>query len=82
MSPGEYIAVRNDFNQEVTYAYIESFEFNELSIDEALRLFLSCFRIPGEAQVIDRIMEKFAEIYCKVLFVLTHESVWLVSDWF
>jgi brefeldin A-inhibited guanine nucleotide-exchange protein len=32
-----------------------------MMFDDAIRLFLSGFRLPGEAQKIDRIMEKFAE---------------------
>ena len=32
--------------------------------DEAIRHFLSGFRLPGEAQKIDRMMEKFAERFC------------------
>lgn len=34
-------------------------------IDGALRRLLDQFRLPGEAQKIDRIMEKFAERYCR-----------------
>jgi hypothetical protein len=36
----------------------------ELSLDEALRVFLAEFRLPGEAQKIDRLMEAFAAKYC------------------
>lgn len=32
------------------------------AIDQALRKLLGGFRLPGEAQKIDRIMEKFAEV--------------------
>ena len=35
-----------------------------LSLDEALRVFLGEFRLPGEAQKIDRLMEAFAAKYC------------------
>lgn len=34
-----------------------------MEIDNALRKFLGSFWLPGEAQVIDRIVEKFAEKY-------------------
>ena len=37
--------------------------FEKLDFDEAIRYYLSGFRLPGEAQKIDRIMEKFAERY-------------------
>ena len=46
------------------HAYIDALDFTGLELDEALRLCISRFRIPGEAQKIDRIMEKFAEIFC------------------
>ena len=35
-----------------------------MEFDEAIRHFLSGFRLPGEAQKIDRMMEKFAERFC------------------
>ena len=46
------------------HAYIDALDFTGLELDEALRLCISRFRIPGEAQKIDRIMEKFAERFC------------------
>ena len=39
------------------------FNFSNMAIDEALRKFLSCFRLPGEADQIDRIIEKFSASY-------------------
>ena len=47
------------------YAYIDLFDFSEMPFVAALRLLLSRFRLPGEAQKIDRIMEKFAGRYCE-----------------
>ncbi|KAA8494452.1 Brefeldin A-inhibited guanine nucleotide-exchange protein 1 [Porphyridium purpureum] len=62
---GEYLGEGDAFNIEVMHAYTDTFDFSGLPFDEALRLYLSKFRIPGEAQKIDRIMEKFASCYCK-----------------
>ena len=45
----------------ILHHYIDVLDFTGLLFDEAIRLFLSGFRLPGEAQKIDRIMEKFAE---------------------
>lgn len=45
----------------ILHHYAEAIDFTDLLFDEAIRLFLSGFRLPGEAQKIDRIMEKFAE---------------------
>lgn len=39
-------------------------DFANLDFDQGIRHFLAGFRLPGEAQKIDRIMEKFAERYC------------------
>ena len=39
-------------------------DFTDMEFDEAIRHFLSGFRLPGEAQKIDRMMEKFAERFC------------------
>ncbi|GMH65106.1 hypothetical protein TrST_g3433 [Triparma strigata] len=49
----------------ILHEYVDNMVFNGLEFDEAIRLFLSGFRLPGEAQKIDRIMEKFAERYSK-----------------
>lgn len=37
--------------------YVKTFNFKGVSILTALRMFLEAFRLPGEAQQIDRIME-------------------------
>ena len=47
------------------YAYIDSFDFARMSFVNALRKFLDNFRLPGEAQKIDRLVEKFASRYCQ-----------------
>ncbi|CAL8122133.1 unnamed protein product [Prunus armeniaca] len=62
---GDYLGEREDLSLKVMHAYVDSFEFQGLEFDEAIRAFLQGFRLPGEAQKIDRIMEKFAECYCK-----------------
>lgn len=41
-------------------------ELQGMLIVSALRQFLWSFRLPGEAQKIDRMMEKFAERYCEL----------------
>jgi brefeldin A-inhibited guanine nucleotide-exchange protein len=47
------------------YAYIDQLEFSGMNLVQALRLFLHNFRLPGEAQKIDRLMEKFASRFCE-----------------
>jgi brefeldin A-inhibited guanine nucleotide-exchange protein len=51
------------FNKEVMYSYVDQHDFYGMEIVPALRLFLEGFRLPGEAQKIDRLMEKFAARY-------------------
>ncbi|GAB2224201.1 hypothetical protein Droror1_Dr00004952 [Drosera rotundifolia] len=62
---GEYLGEREELSLKVMHSYVDSFDFQGMELDEAIRAFLQSFRLPGEAQKIDRIMEKFAERYCK-----------------
>ena len=52
-----------DLNKEVLYAFIESINFVKVEYVDALRMLLQGFRLPGEGQKVDRIMEKFGEKY-------------------
>lgn len=45
------------------HAFVDLLDFSDLSFTDALRMFLQAFRLPGEAQKIDRFMLKFAEKY-------------------
>eukprot|EP00127_Corallochytrium_limacisporum_P003297 Clim_evm146s147 gene=Clim_evmTU146s147 len=58
---GEYIGDRH--RTDLLKVFCESFHFEGLRLDEAVRAFLEAFRLPGEAQIIDRIMDAFAERY-------------------
>ncbi|XP_022763827.1 brefeldin A-inhibited guanine nucleotide-exchange protein 1-like isoform X2 [Durio zibethinus] len=62
---GDYLGEREEFALRVMHAYVDSFNFKSMDFGESIRFFLRGFRLPGEAQKIDRIMEKFAERYCK-----------------
>ncbi|KAJ3299337.1 Brefeldin A-inhibited guanine nucleotide-exchange protein 1 [Borealophlyctis nickersoniae] len=62
---GEYLGEGDAFNVQVMHAFIDSMEFAGAGFVSALRSFLQTFRLPGEAQKIDRIMEKFADRYCE-----------------
>ncbi|XP_076310068.1 cytohesin-1-like isoform X3 [Tachypleus tridentatus] len=61
---GDYLGERNDFNMKVLDAFVDLHDFTDLILVQALRQFLWSFRLPGEAQKIDRMMEKFAQRYC------------------
>lgn len=58
---GDYIGQHEEFPLAVMHAYVDAMKFSGLKFDIAIREFLRGFRLPGEAQKIDRIMEKFAE---------------------
>eukprot|EP00127_Corallochytrium_limacisporum_P005546 Clim_evm63s207 gene=Clim_evmTU63s207 len=60
---GEYLGEPSQFVRDVLKYYIEMMDFGNLLIDEALRKFMQKFRLPGEAQKIDRIMQTFADVY-------------------
>uniref|UniRef100_A0A671XA46 Cytohesin 1b n=1 Tax=Sparus aurata TaxID=8175 RepID=A0A671XA46_SPAAU len=62
---GDYLGERDDFNIAVLHAFLELHEFTDLNLVQALRQFLWSFRLPGEAQKIDRMMEAFAQRYCR-----------------
>ncbi|CAI5506308.1 unnamed protein product [Closterium sp. Naga37s-1] len=62
---GDYLGHHDDYHLAVMHAYVDGIPFHSTSFDHAIRTFLKGFRLPGEAQKIDRIMEKFAEKYCK-----------------
>jgi golgi-specific brefeldin A-resistance guanine nucleotide exchange factor 1 len=94
---GEYLAKgpKEDypFEHEVRLAFAKEYDFsNETSFAGALRLYLSKFRMPGEAQCIDRFMEAFSnELYrqqgnnsifknADAAFVLAFSTIMLNTD--
>lgn len=52
---------RNFFHSEALSLYCGLFRFENQSLLDGLRMFLAAFRLPGEAQQIDRILQAFAE---------------------
>ncbi|KAJ8613377.1 hypothetical protein CTAYLR_002304 [Chrysophaeum taylorii] len=91
---GEYLGREKEYQSgfcvKVLHAYVDSLDFTGMEFDVAIRHFLSGFRLPGEAQKIDRMMEKFAERYCivnknifpsaDVAFVLAFSVIMLQTD--
>lgn len=63
-SIGDYLGEKNDFNLKVLEKFVTNHNFSGISIVQALRNFLWHFRLPGESQKIDRIMEQFAKHFC------------------
>ncbi|VDP73179.1 unnamed protein product [Schistosoma curassoni] len=60
---GYFLGENEPYNLRVMYAYVDQFDFTDKDFVSAMREFLSGFRLPGEAQKIDRLMEKFAARY-------------------
>lgn len=58
---GEFLAKPK--NADLLREFINLFDFVDLRVDEALRILLKAFRLPGESQQIERIVELFAEKY-------------------
>ncbi|CAD7702431.1 unnamed protein product [Ostreobium quekettii] len=87
---GEYLGNRDEACVKVMHAYVDSLDFSSSELDQALRSFLMVFRLPGEAQKIDRLMEKFAERYLKcnpgsfksadVAYILSYSMIMLNTD--
>ncbi len=61
---GDYLGGGDDFSINVMHSFIDLIKFEGMGFVQALRVFLQLFRLPGESQKIDRIMEKFADRYC------------------
>jgi len=72
---GDYLGRSDDDAVAVLDAFVEIINFVPFTFDEAMRFFLSLFRLPGEAQQIARIMEKFASAYAT-----THPATFSSAD--
>ncbi|OUM56684.1 hypothetical protein PIROE2DRAFT_49309, partial [Piromyces sp. E2] len=87
---GEYLGEGDEYNIQVMHAFVDLMDFSNMTFVTALRVFLQSFRLPGEAQKIDRFMLKFAERYLKgnpqtftsadTAYVLAYSVVMLNTD--
>eukprot|EP01116_Phalansterium_solitarium_P005911 TRINITY_DN1816_c0_g1_i6.p1 TRINITY_DN1816_c0_g1~~TRINITY_DN1816_c0_g1_i6.p1 ORF type:complete len:1289 (-),score=563.21 TRINITY_DN1816_c0_g1_i6:393-4259(-) len=88
---GDFLGESDDFSKAVMHAFIDLFSFKDMYIDLALRHFLYTFRLPGEAQKIDRLMEKFAERFfgtsgssiffnADAVYILSFATIMLATD--
>ncbi|KAL1914448.1 uncharacterized protein VTP21DRAFT_8900 [Calcarisporiella thermophila] len=85
---GEYLSKPS--NIKVLKVFVQLFDFSEKRIDEALRDLLESFRLPGESQQIERIVEVFAETYFAThpkdiasqdaTFILSYSVIMLNTD--
>lgn len=61
---GDYLGENKEPMLSVLQHFVDLQNFRDLLLVDALREFLWSFRLPGEAQKIDRMMESFAKKYC------------------
>lgn len=60
---GDYLGGHEKEHVEIMYAFVDYHDFTGMRYVDALRIFLQSFRLPGEAQKIDRFLLKFAQRY-------------------
>ena len=56
---GEILGGASPQEVQILKCFVDMFDFKGMSFEQAFRTFLSKFQIPGEAQMIDRVMEQF-----------------------
>ncbi|KAF4125340.1 golgi-specific brefeldin A-resistance guanine nucleotide exchange factor 1 [Geosmithia morbida] len=86
---GDFLSKRG--NEAILSAFLDLFDFSGKRVDEALRLLLEAFRLPGEAPLIATIVEVFSEKYIDganppevsdkdAAFILTYAIILLNTD--
>jgi len=86
---GEYLSKKG--NEPVLDAFMSLLDFTGKRVDEALRILLETFRLPGESALIERIVSSFSEKYCAsstpegvadkdAVFILTYAIILLNTD--
>jgi golgi-specific brefeldin A-resistance guanine nucleotide exchange factor 1 len=86
---GDFISKSS--NEKILVAFMESFNFSGKTVEESLRELLYTFRLPGESQLIERIVTEFAKKYVAdgnhddianedAIFVLTYAIIMLNTD--
>ncbi|EQL03408.1 SEC7-like protein [Ophiocordyceps sinensis CO18] len=87
---GEFLGEGDQQNIDIMHAFVDAMDFTRKRFVDALRQFLQSFRLPGEAQKIDRFMLKFAERYVRgnpnafanadTAYVLAYSVIMLNTD--
>jgi brefeldin A-resistance guanine nucleotide exchange factor 1 len=87
---GEFLSKKG--NETVLEYFMKAFNFKSKRVDEALRVVLKTFRLPGEAPLISRIVAAFSEAYSATegvasgttdkdaVFILTYAIILLNTD--
>ena len=87
---GRFFGENIQKNNDIFYKFCSFLDFKDLEIDESIRLLLSRFKLPGESQQIERIVDMFAKIYYEdnqsvftnyeVGFILSYSIIQLHTD--
>jgi brefeldin A-resistance guanine nucleotide exchange factor 1 len=86
---GEFLGSNKPKNIEILQKFMDTFDFADTRIDLALMTAMSSFRMPGEAQIISRVIEAFSNAYYKpesvfansdAVFVLAYSIIMLNTD--
>ncbi|KAI0650276.1 hypothetical protein C8Q79DRAFT_942938 [Trametes meyenii] len=88
---GEYLGEGDEENIAIMHYFVDLMDLSNQPFVDALRSFLQAFRLPGEAQKIDRYMLKFAERYiatnantpfanADTAYVLAYSTIMLNTD--
>jgi guanine nucleotide exchange protein RalF len=89
-SVGDYLSGPDEENKEALRAFTAQINFEGQSFVNGLRTFLKTFKLPGEAQKIDRLVESFSGAYCEqnpgviadkdAAYVLAFQTIMLNTD--
>lgn len=90
-SVGDYLGDPDEFHVRVLKEFTETFEFTGMTLETSLRTYLQTFRLPGESQKIERILDAFSlrfydqqssEIFCSkdAVLVLCYSIIMLNTD--
>lgn len=56
---GEFLGTDDKLQKDCLYRFIDEFDLKNVAYITSLKTILQGFRLPGEGQVVDRVMEKF-----------------------
>lgn len=60
---GEILGEPAAFYQKILEHFTETFDFRDKTIESSLRMYFDAFKVPGEAQKIDRVVSVFSRVY-------------------
>ena len=63
---GDYLCSGKDFNKKVLTYFINSFDFSDHNLLDAMKVLFYELPLSGEAQVIDRVVQTFGEKFCNL----------------